>query len=312
MLKISTGKRSKHLGMPRFVQICARFELIVYPDTPLNFANILQSFMVRCLIAFKNEIFSKLRYDEIDYDTYTAFPPTRPTGNIAQCLALKFHGHDEGIVVGNTHLYWRPESFYERLRQGSIYIQSSYENLLSVKGMHSNVKWNYVLAGDLNTTPTDPTYPSLTRNSLTPIQEAWLEWSRREFDEEEVVVEDILDTAMPPPKPSEADDTHLATASELRKLIHDTLPLKSVYTDYSAVDKDDTQLYGEPKYTHYGTYFKGTLDYIFIPPHGDIVCRELLPIPKANEMEPGLPNPLFGSDHVPLLCSLHILDKTKQ
>lgn len=164
---------------------------------------------------------------------------------------------------------------------------------------------------DLNTTPTDPTYPSLTGNPLTPIQEAWLEWSRREISEDEEVMEDSPDKAMPPAKPAHLGDSTLTPAAELQKFVRDHPTLKSVYSEYGAVDKDDIQIYGEPKFTHYGTYFKGTLDYIFLPHHGNIECRGLLPIPKEADMKPSLPNGLFGSDHIPLLCSLHILHKTQ-
>ncbi|KAI9284778.1 Endonuclease/exonuclease/phosphatase [Umbelopsis sp. AD052] len=261
-----------------------------------------------CLIAFKHSLFTKVKYDTVDYDTYPLCPPTQKTGNIAQLIALKAVDHDEGILVGNTHLYWRPQSFYERLRQGCLYVKSASESLLSVKNHHSEIRWSYVLAGDLNTTPTDPTYPSLTGNPLNPIQEAWLEWSRREITEGEEMIEGDPDITAPPPKPSNIDDTKLATVDELRKIVASHSDLQSVYNRYGEIDAEDIQQYGEPKFTHYGTYFKGTLDYIFLPANGNLECRGLSPLPKEAEMEPGLPNAVFGSDHVPLCCQLHLLE----
>jgi RNA exonuclease NGL2 len=100
-----------------------------------------------CLIAFKHSLFTKVKYDTVDYDTYSLCPPTQKTGNIAQLIALKANDHDEGILVGNTHLYWRPQSYYERLRQGCIYVKSASDSLLSVKNLHSDIRWSYVLAG---------------------------------------------------------------------------------------------------------------------------------------------------------------------
>lgn len=88
-----------------------------------------------------------MQYDEIDYDTYKATSPTQVTGNIAQCIALKHNELDAGLVIGNTHLYWRPQSFYERLRQSSIYIKSTQDILASLRCRHSNINWSYVLAG---------------------------------------------------------------------------------------------------------------------------------------------------------------------
>jgi RNA exonuclease NGL2 len=99
------------------------------------------------LIAFKNALFAKVEYNTIDYDTYPLCPPTQKTGNIAQLVALKINDQDEGVMVGNTHLYWRPQSYYERLRQGCIYAQSANENLLSIKALHPEIRWSYVLAG---------------------------------------------------------------------------------------------------------------------------------------------------------------------
>jgi mRNA deadenylase 3'-5' endonuclease subunit Ccr4 len=135
-----------------------------------------------------------------------------------------------------------------------------------------------------------------------------LEWSRREIVEGEEIIEGGPDITAPPPKPSNSHDSTLATVDEIRKLLGSHSGLKSVYSQYGEIDADDTQLYGEPKFTHYGTYFKGTLDYIFLPANESLECRGLSPLPREPEMEPGLPNAVFGSDHVPLCCQLHLLE----
>ncbi|KAJ1920572.1 RNA exonuclease ngl2 [Mycoemilia scoparia] len=92
----------------------------------------------------------------------------------------------------------------------------------------------------------------------------------------------------------------------------------SIYTDidpgYKAEDWD-----GEPKYTNY-TNWKGTLDYIFIQNHhhngsyngsesklngrGRLKVRQIMSLPSQDEMEPGLPNDTFPSDHVALMARL--------
>jgi hypothetical protein len=154
---------------------------------------------------------------------------------------------------------------------------------------------------DLNTTPTDPTYGSVIGNPLTNVQKSWLEWSRREITEDEEIPDNI-ETAAPPPKPTDADDSGLFPIEALQEMISGYPALKSVYSSYGKIDENSVQIYGEPKFTHYGTFFKGTLDYIFIAADGKLECKELLKLPSEKDMEPGLPNGLFGSDHVPLMC----------
>lgn len=64
-------------------------------------------------------------YNTIDYDTDTTCPPTWITGNIAQFMSLRHVQHPQfGVVIGNTHMYWRPAAVYERLRQSVIYIKT--------------------------------------------------------------------------------------------------------------------------------------------------------------------------------------------
>lgn len=154
---------------------------------------------------------------------------------------------------------------------------------------------------DLNTTPTDPTYPSVIGKSLTYAQESWLEWSRREIMEDEEIPSNI-ETAAAPLKPTDVDDNRLITVKNLQESIRNYPALKSVYSGYGTIDEKTVQIYGEPKFTHYGTFFKGTLDYILISVDTELECRELLLIPNEKDMAPGLPNGLFGSDHVPLMC----------
>lgn len=118
------------------------------------------------MIAFKDDIFTKLQYRTVDYDTHSIFVPTQKTGNVAQSVALKFNGHEEGVIVGNTHLYWRPQSFYERLRQGCIYIQSVHDSLVAAREAHQNIDWSYVLAGGKNIYPLPAMYLAWRSHSV--------------------------------------------------------------------------------------------------------------------------------------------------
>ncbi|KAJ1678070.1 RNA exonuclease ngl2 [Spiromyces aspiralis] len=108
-----------------------------------------------------------------------------------------------------------------------------------------------------------------------------------------------------------------------------TTPFASAYSTYAQLvpeykaDKWD----GEPKYTNY-TGWKGTLDYIFVQKEqfaftdkatgldgwpikitdGRLKARvrQVLSLPSTDEMEPGLPNKSFSSDHVSLMARIDL------
>jgi hypothetical protein len=67
-----------------------------------------------------------LGYKSIFYDSHPLCSPTRitpVTNNIAQLVSLDFGF--QTLVIGNTHLYWRPEATYEKLRQLYILLDVS-------------------------------------------------------------------------------------------------------------------------------------------------------------------------------------------
>ncbi|KAF8925234.1 hypothetical protein BGZ58_000992 [Dissophora ornata] len=76
-----------------------------------------------------------------------------------------------GILVATTHLFWRPDGSYERLRQASIMLNK-------VKEWNQKLNFTVLLGGDFNTTPRDAAYRAMTRNEMPPHQipnlEQWL------------------------------------------------------------------------------------------------------------------------------------------
>ena len=96
-------------------------------------------------------------------------------------------------------------------------------------------------------------------------------------------------------------------------------PYISAYSTYSKIvpEYQATLWDGEPKYTNY-TNWKGTLDYIFIQRDVDnrslleVNVSKVLSLPTEHEMEPGLPNDSFSSDHVFLMTRLDLIDRFKE
>ncbi|KAK3805363.1 MAG: hypothetical protein J3Q66DRAFT_127970 [Benniella sp.] len=76
-----------------------------------------------------------------------------------------------GILVATTHLFWRPDGSYERLRQASILLEK-------INEWNQQLKYTVLLGGDFNTTPRDAAYRAMTRNQMPPQQipnlEQWL------------------------------------------------------------------------------------------------------------------------------------------
>ncbi|KAF9284354.1 hypothetical protein BGZ68_004762 [Mortierella alpina] len=77
-----------------------------------------------------------------------------------------------GILVATTHLFWRPDGSYERLRQASILLQK-------IDEWNKQLNFTVLLGGDFNTTPRDAAYRAMTRNSMPahqiPNLQSWLE-----------------------------------------------------------------------------------------------------------------------------------------
>jgi 2',5'-phosphodiesterase len=67
---------------------------------------------------------------------------------------------------------------------------------------------------------------------------------------------------------------------------------------------------GYPEYTNYVTSFNGCLDYIFIEQESFDVCQ-VVPLQSHDEVTQftALPNKVFPSDHLALVCDLKLKSK---
>ncbi|KAI9475600.1 MAG: Endonuclease/exonuclease/phosphatase [Benjaminiella poitrasii] len=252
-----------------------------------------------CGIAYKKTKFVEMDYELIDYNTDPTCPPSYLTGNIAQILALKTTANNSvGFVVGNTHLYWRPTSNYERFRQTLIYLKRFLAFKSNLNRIHQgDSKWVSLLLGDFNTTPDDPAYGILTTNKLTKEQIEDLNVSRTYRKPEEKEEEDENDSALSIP---------VDTVDQLLEKYNHLQQWKSIYSCYGTVNpnKEEQGLFGEPKITNYTIYFKGILDYMFIEKDEALCIKQILMPPKENDLKPSLPNKNFGSDHLCLVADI--------
>ncbi|KAF9155741.1 hypothetical protein BG015_008776 [Linnemannia schmuckeri] len=154
-----------------------------------------------CAIIWRKTRFEKVEQKTLEYDEHGQ--PTFTTGNIGLMVALKplkqaaknpdpnadmvlpdedddedsgANGQDVelpgGILVATTHLFWRPDGSYERLRQASILLDK-------IQEWNKDLNYTILLGGDFNTTPRDAAYRAMTRNEMPPQQvpnlQKWLE-----------------------------------------------------------------------------------------------------------------------------------------
>ncbi|CAG8492061.1 1370_t:CDS:2 [Paraglomus occultum] len=284
-----------------------------------------------CCIIWRISKFTKLKEDSISYDQFEV--PTMPTECVGLIVVLEFKSSNkataDGIVIGTTHLYWRPQSMYERSRQCLILvdrlndINKEFEfHAFLAGGLLPNLKclpWfvlglylNNIQYVDFNSAPEDPSYALLTGSSLT---------------QDHI---DILQNSMKPfcsnNEDSPTDSTSNTPHTELRSLstiisAFKTLPkCVSLYAQhYTSIDPANTNR-SEPKFTNYGEYYKGTLDYIFYlgkssNNNRDDIERDtseemqvvkLLKMPREMDILPSIPNYKFNSDHLCLIAEVSI------
>ncbi|KAI8388307.1 Endonuclease/exonuclease/phosphatase [Radiomyces spectabilis] len=258
-----------------------------------------------CMIGYQAGQFTLAENRNFDYDTDDLCPVTQNTGNIMQLAALK-HVHQQhlGVVVGNTHLYWRPQSSYERLRQGAIYNRKLSQFRKELAETHGQTQWHALMLGDFNSTPTDPLYAKMVGLELTDFHMQDLQMSRRAFsqDEDETSVSAFADRSEEEEQEPRDD---LIPVDELLSYFKDIPKWKSVYQCYAQLDNSMSDGLGEPRFTNYAEVFQGTLDYIFVEDTSvTLAASEILMLPKEDDLKPALPNKNYGSDHLCLLAKL--------
>ncbi|KAL9538174.1 hypothetical protein MBANPS3_011134 [Mucor bainieri] len=266
-----------------------------------------------CGIAYKESKFSRVDSATVDYNTDSTCLPSYMTGNIAQLLALRWTADPSvGFVVGNTHLYWRPTSNYERFRQTIIYANRllEFKHTLDASSTH----WEPLLFGDFNTTPDDAAYGLLTTSQLSDFHVQDLNASRvykpsaadgskEEQEEEEEEEEEDQGTAVSVDQ-LDAIETLLAKYHQQQQ---QGRCWKSIYSHFGLVNTDSNSqgLFGEPRFTDYASQFQGTLDYMFIDGSSRMRIDRLLLMPDEEQfLKPSLPNRHFGSDHLCLVAYL--------
>jgi len=225
---------------------------------------------------------------------------------VAQLLVLSFVEYpSEGIIVGNTHLFWNWKYEWVRLKQACRFLEE-----LDILGKQFN--FPIISGGDYNIAPDSPIYQFLTSRSIPKdcFNKFLLpsDHNDPEINSLMKTVEDSMSGISFERQPSTQQD--LKRMDDVKELLDNSknLPLMhSVYHNYTSLDPNASKSEfwtGEPSYTSFSVW-KGTLDYIFIV-QGErkIIPQALLEIPSVNELskQVGLPSDFYPSDHIPIQC----------
>lgn len=239
-------------------------------------------------VAWKRNRFEQVAQEQASFEATTMHLGSVP--NVAQLVALRAKGHPQAtLIVATTHLYWREDCDHIRLLQMHALISSviSFRDKLIREGAARH--FGIIVAGDFNS----------DRDSM-----AMKAIFRLNFLLDPAYMRAVLDT------------THLSTGLLMRMLTDFTVnwpQFHDSHTDYA------TLIPGSPAHDlPYTTFclYKGILDFILYsqyPADADIcmtpTALRVLPERNILESEGALPNSIYASDHVALVCEFTIFNK---
>ena len=261
------------------------------------------------------------------------------SGNIAQIFVLKSTEFaEEGLILTNSHLFWRPECNYVRLRQLMLMIART----LEVYKKYPD--YAILSCGDFNTTPASFPYKLLTlpgrvltedfstniRGDLVHHNMDFGNMSRENVDRyfrnvnfcEQRIIEEFKSTCgnmelkVDDYLEMEKDKRAKSITALVSFFVKNYPSFISMYSffgnlnpeDHSTMKIHDKWEHGEVYYTMYTPEFKSTLDYIFMW-HLDESKLELskllsIPLPEELNEQEALPNDRHSSDHISLMVEL--------
>ncbi|KAG2379555.1 hypothetical protein C9374_006672 [Naegleria lovaniensis] len=314
-----------------------------YFDYQYNPSKEFRPFPYGLAFGFKSEKFDLLERDVVlmeqelltQHDHYTSRKEMselekeeiRHSGNIAQVFALRSKEFlNEGLLITNTHLYWRPESNYVRLRQLMLMIRHTLKIFKKYKD------FAIISCGDFNATPASFPYKLMTlpgrvlnENLETEIQGDLIhhgmdfsKLSREHVDRYFRNVEDCEEKVKDYYKSIIQNQNENGQYSEeqledylsvernkrsesIRELVSyfaQNFPsFISLYSFYGALNPEDHERmkvhdkwnHGEVYYTIFTPDFKSTLDYIFLwkTVKPRFRLTKLLSIPTPEELKIG-------------------------
>jgi RNA exonuclease NGL2 len=284
---------------------------------------------------------SKSQFDVMELDKAT---------NCAHILCLKHVSGKYALLVANSHLAWRPDFKYTRLRQVHILMNRMKQIQKQLIDQYKFDNIPIIFSCDLNDLPHNPIYTLLTNESREPVNvdseqrsDALQLYLKLKYKIPDCILSWNKDNIN---QMCTDSDIHLETLllremnirmEHVQSIIDHTLAqdfpvFTSVYSSYMKFFPDATSKYKvttnesygvvtggeyEPVHTNYVEGFKETLDYIFIERGSrdriHIIPKEILAIPSDETLSQctALPNEEFSSDHISLACKLSVVTRNQ-
>ncbi|AAW46917.1 hypothetical protein CNBM2200 [Cryptococcus deneoformans B-3501A] len=129
---------------------------------------------------------------------------SRQTKNVGLIVALECKD-GEGVIIATTHLFWHPKFVYERVRQTLLLVRA----IRRFQKANCCTTWPVVLAGDLNTQPSEATYQLLV-SPHSPLPQRYLD----EISQSRLVHDSLSKIPLTPPEiPSSASEPASTTGT---------------------------------------------------------------------------------------------------
>jgi CCR4-NOT transcription complex subunit 6 len=251
-----------------------------------------------CATFYKKSRFTLIKKYEVEFNkaavtTANSYrEPTRSVAlqrlskdNVALIVVLESrqpmnNGQGQLVCVANTHIHSNPEN-------SDIKVWQVHTLLKGLEKIASSAKIPIIVSGDFNSEPGSAAHSLLVNRSID-----------QRHPEASHDPAQLLQNMLP---------------------VQHTLPLCSAYSAflYSATYSDNPEIAKqrsrmdavtrEPLFTNYTKTYKGTLDYIFYTPEL-LTPTALLELPSEEEaeIENGIPNARYSSDHICIMAEFQV------
>ncbi|EGW30524.1 end processing RNAse Ngl2p [Spathaspora passalidarum NRRL Y-27907] len=248
------------------------------------------------LFTCKHQSFIKYDHDLVHDEGEVVLPSARiATQNVGFMTYLEFQpfllkqyphlSNKNGLIVGNTHLFWHPFGTFERCRQTYMMLHKYKEFTRILSVILGNSKGFYsFFTGDMNSEPFDAPYLSITAKPIEYSGQAknvlgcsltYTYSQVRSLEKNEVDENDGLDDEQRENPTDPEPEVFMPTPDQDQLLLqmqnaHNTLKVRAIslysvgyklaHPENSGINNDRN----EPMFTNWVNTWSGMLDYIFI------------------------------------------------
>ena len=251
-----------------------------------------------CLICYKTKKFLLERYITVKY----GITLMDGVGIICSLKALN-STNNKSLILGNTHLFWKPNHESVRLRQLQLFVKQ----IDKFKEENSDNDDSVIIVGDMNSKP-DASVTKVLLGENVPLPLCKTPIGGKTRFGADLMLEEIEKNSM---MKKQQEDGNNNINNEIVSLSNNLKGLRSVFGIYKKLcpedqlnDSGDQQVSLHPSFTTYSYGFAGCIDWMFCSTNLKTTALWQLPNEKECKIHIALPNSHFPSDHLPLCAKL--------